>query len=83
MTSQAACDLGYEVFRKPQVIKGLLEGLCGVLRLAAIPCEALLGLQAATLSGFYVFFDGSCDERHGVLLCAVWVWGEGSPFAHT
>jgi len=59
LAPQAPFDLSHEVFRKPQIIEGLLEGRGGVLRLAAIPCEALLGVQAATLSGFYVFFDGS------------------------
>ena len=61
----------------------LLQGLRGLLCLAAIPCEALLCCAAATLSGFDVFFDGSCDEGHGRLLWAVWVRGEGSPFTHT
>ena len=55
MAPQAPFDLGHEVFRQPQVIEGLLEGLGGVLRLAAVTCEALLRCAAATLSGFGVF----------------------------
>ena len=50
-------------------MEGLLQDLDGVLRLATITCEALLRCAAATLSGFGVFFDVSCGERHGVLLC--------------
>ena len=72
MAPQAPFDLGHEVFRKPQVIEGLLEGLGGVLRLAAITCEALLGLQAAALSGFGLFFGASFGWGHGVLRCSVW-----------
>ena len=56
LAAQAPCDLGHEVFRQPQVIEGLLERLDSVVRLAAVPREALLGLQAATWSGFGVFF---------------------------
>ena len=37
-------------------MEGLLQGLGGVLCLAAITCEALLGFEIATLSGFDVFF---------------------------
>ena len=33
--------------------------------------EAFLCCAAVTLSGFYVFFDGSYDERHGALLTSV------------
>jgi hypothetical protein len=76
-------DLGYQVVGEAQVQERLFQDLGRVLRLAAITCEALLCGAVATLSGFYVFFDGSCDEGHGVLLCAVWVCGEGSPFTHT
>jgi hypothetical protein len=53
---QAPFDLGHEVCRKPQAIEGLLEGLGGVLRLAAVSREALLGFEVATPSGFGVFF---------------------------
>jgi hypothetical protein len=52
---QAPFDLGHEVFRESQVIEGLLEGLGGVLRLAAIPCEALVRFETTTPSGFGVF----------------------------
>ena len=43
-----------------------------MLRLAAITCEALLGLQAAPVSGFRMFFGASCGWGHGVLRCSVW-----------
>jgi hypothetical protein len=45
-----------------------LEGLCGVLRLAAIPREALLRCAATTLSGFHMFFDIACGGGHATLL---------------
>jgi hypothetical protein len=38
-------------------MEGVLQDLRGVLRLAAITCEALLRCAAATLSGFRVFFE--------------------------
>src|SRR5215471_19020438 len=68
LAAQTAFDFSHEVFRQPQVIEGLLEGLSGPLRLAAIACKALVRGAAATLSGFRVFFDGSCGGRHGALL---------------
>src|SRR5207253_3174331 len=73
LAAQAPFDLGHKVVRQPQSIEGLLEGLGGVLRLAAITCEALLHCAAATLSGFGVLFGGSYGEGHGVLLCCGWV----------
>ena len=45
-------------------------------RLARDRRQALLRLQATTLAGFGVPFDGSCGEGHGVLLCSVWVFAE-------
>jgi hypothetical protein len=75
LTAQAPFDFGHEVFRQPQGIEGLVEGLGGVLRLAAVSREALLCFEAATVSGFRVFCDVSCGEGHGVLLDAVWVFG--------
>jgi hypothetical protein len=83
LTPQTPFNLGYQVVGEAQVLERLCQDLGRVLRLAAIPCEALLCGTAATLSGFYVFCDGSCDEGHGVLLCAVWVCGEGGQFTHT
>jgi hypothetical protein len=68
---QAPFNLGYEAFRKPQVIEGVLKSFSGLLRLAAITLKALLGFEVATLSGFRVFFDVSCSGGHGVLLGAV------------
>jgi hypothetical protein len=73
LTPYAPFDLGYEVFRKPQGIKGLLEGLGGVLRLAAIMCEALVHCAITTPSGFGAFFGTSCGWGHGALLCTVWI----------
>ena len=74
--AQAPCDLGHQVFRKTQVMEGLLQGLRGLLRLTAVTLQALLRLQATTLAGFGVPFDGSCGKGHGVLLCSVWVFAE-------
>ncbi len=71
MAAQAPFDLGHEVFRKPQVIDGLL---C----LAAITCEALLRCAMATLSGFRVFFDISCRGGHGALLDSMGGFGDCS-----
>jgi hypothetical protein len=71
LASQAAFDLGHEVFRQSQVIEGLLEGLDSVLGLATVAREALLRCATATLSGFGVFFSVSCGEGHGALLCSV------------
>ena len=73
MAAQAPFDLGHEVFRKPQGIEGLLEGLDGVLRLAAVAREALLRCEAAALSGFGPLFGVLLRERHGALLRFVWV----------
>jgi hypothetical protein len=73
LAPHASFNLGHEVFRKLQVIKGLLEGLGGLLCLAAIPCEALLRCAVATRSGFRVFFGVSCGGGHEELLCAVWI----------
>jgi hypothetical protein len=53
-----------------------LEGLGGVLRLAAIALQALVSLEAAALSGFGVFFRRSFAWGHGVLLCSVRVYAE-------
>ena len=53
----------------------LLHDLGGVLRLVAIPCEALLRCEAATLSGFDLFFGLSCAWGHGALLRFVRVFG--------
>jgi hypothetical protein len=71
LASQAPCDLGYEVFRQPQVIEGLVEGLGGVLRLAAVALQALPRFEAAALSGFSLFFGVSLRGRHSALLCSV------------
>jgi hypothetical protein len=71
LTSQAACDLGHEVFRQPEVGERLLEGFGDLLRLAAITCQALLRCAVATLSRFYLFFRVSLRGRNGVLLRVV------------
>ena len=71
---QAPFDLGHEVFRQPQVIEGPLEGLSGVLRLAAITFEALVHFAITAPSGFGVFLCVSCAWGHGALLRFVWVF---------
>jgi hypothetical protein len=55
-------------------MEGLLEGFRGLLRLAAITCEALLRCAVAPLSSFRVLFAVLFGEGHGVLLCFVWVF---------
>jgi hypothetical protein len=67
----------------PQVIEGLLEGLSGLLGLAAITCEALLRCEAAALSGFGLFFRGSFAWGHDVLLCFVRIYAGGSLSKHS
>ena len=64
-------DLGHEVFRKPQVIEGLLKGLGDLVRLAAVSREALSGAQETALSGFGVFFRGSLAWGHAEILRSV------------
>jgi hypothetical protein len=59
LASQAPFDLSHQVFGQIQVLKGLLQGLGGLLCLAVITCEALLRCTAATLAGFRVFFGAS------------------------
>jgi hypothetical protein len=71
---EASLDLGHEVFRKPQVIEGLLQGLGGVLRLAAVSRETLMHVQVTTLAGFGVLLGVSRAWRHGALLCSVRVF---------
>ena len=70
LAAQARFDLGHEVFRQPQVIEGLLEGLGSVLRLAAVPRETLLRFQATTLPGFGVMFGAYCIRGDNVCSCA-------------
>jgi hypothetical protein len=74
LAAQAPFDLGHEVFRKPQLIEGLLEGHGGVLRLAAVTCEALLRCAITASSGFGVLFGISFVWGHDVLLCFVRVY---------
>jgi hypothetical protein len=71
LAAQTAFDFGHEIVRQPQVIEGLLEGLSGPLRLAAITCKALLRCAITTASGFGVFFDISLGEGHGAFLCSM------------
>ena len=68
LAAQTPFDLSHEVFRQSQVIKGLLKGFGGVLRLAVITCEALLRCAATTLSGFSVAFLIGFGTNHSVLL---------------
>jgi hypothetical protein len=70
---QARCDFGHEAFRQPQVIEGLLEGRCGVLRLAAVSREALVRFEAVECSGFGVFLGVSCAGGDGEFLRSIWV----------
>ena len=53
-------DLGHQIVREAQVRESLLQDLGGVLRLAAITCEALLRMQVTALSGFGVAFLIGC-----------------------
>jgi hypothetical protein len=74
LAAQTPFDLGHEVFRQPQVIEGLLEGLGGVLRLAAVTREALLRCAITAAAGFGVGFGISFVWGHDVLLCFVRVY---------
>jgi len=78
LAAQAPCDLGHEVFRKPQVIEGLPQGLGSLLRLAAVARQALLRCAITASSGFRVGFGVSYAWGHGVLLWFVEVCGDGS-----
>ena len=78
LVPQAALNFGHQVFGQAQLMEGLLESLSGPLRLAAIACKALVCCEAAALSGFGVFFRGSCAWGHGALLRFVRVCCGGS-----
>jgi hypothetical protein len=65
---QTPFDLGHEVFRKSQVIEGLLQGLGGLLRLAAVSRETLLRCAATALAGFGGTFLIGFGPGHAVLL---------------
>jgi hypothetical protein len=66
LASHAALNLGYQVFGEAQVMKGLVQGLGGLLRPAAVTLQALPHSAAAALSGFGLLFDVSLSGRHGV-----------------
>jgi hypothetical protein len=51
------------------------ERLGGVLRLAAITCEALPRFETAALSGFGLFFGVSLRRRHAAPFRFAWVFG--------
>jgi hypothetical protein len=68
LTPQTPFDLDHEVFRQPQVIKGFLEGLGGVLRLAAVALEAFSSGATPALSRFGLSFMILSGTAHGVLL---------------
>ncbi|MGH8071769.1 MAG: hypothetical protein ACRERE_42350 [Candidatus Entotheonellia bacterium] len=74
MTPQASFDLSHELFGEAQVLQSPLQGLGGLLRLAAVTLQALLGFEVATLSSFGVFFGVSCAWSHGALLRSVGVF---------
>jgi hypothetical protein len=76
LAAQAPFDLSHEVFRKSQIIEGSLKGFGGVLRLAAITCEALLRCAITASSGFGVLCGISFVWGHGALLASVEVFGD-------
>ena len=51
----------------------LLQGLGGVLRLAAVTLQALLCFAVTTLAGFGVFLSRIVACGHGALLRCMWV----------
>ena len=65
---QAPGDLGHEVFRKAQVIEDLLQGLGGLLRLAAVALEAFSDSTTPALYRFRLSFMILSGTAHGVLL---------------
>jgi hypothetical protein len=54
--------------RQPKVLKGLLEGLGGVLGLATVALEAFSGRTAPALYRFRLSFMILSGTTHGVLL---------------
>jgi hypothetical protein len=68
LASQACFNLGHEVFRQPQGIEGLVEGLSGPLRLSAVALEAFSGRTAPALYRFRLSFMILSGTAHGVLL---------------
>jgi hypothetical protein len=68
LAPQAPFDLGHEVVRQPQVIERLLEGLGGVLCLAAVVLEAFSDSTAPALYRFRLSFMILSGTAHGVLL---------------
>jgi hypothetical protein len=75
LTLQTPFDLGHQVCGEASVIERLFQDRGGVLRLAAVACEALLRCAVATLSGFNVVFGMSCGWGHGVLLASMCICG--------
>jgi hypothetical protein len=67
LAASAPCELGSEVFRPPQGIEGLLEGLGSLLGVALVACEALVRWAATALAGFGVAFLIGFGPRHDVL----------------
>jgi hypothetical protein len=67
LAPQAPFNLGDQVFGEAQVMKGLLQGLGGLLRLTAVTLQALPHCAAAALSGFGLLFDVSLSRRHSVV----------------
>jgi hypothetical protein len=68
LPSQTPFDLRYQVFRNPQALDGLVEGLGGVLRLAAVALEAFSSGAMLALSRFGLSFMILSGTAHGVLL---------------
>ena len=55
-------------------MESLLQGLGGVLRLAAVALDALLSFQAAPVSGSGLFCGVSCTGDHGEFLRSVGIF---------
>jgi hypothetical protein len=73
LTPQTPFDLDHQFIGEAQIMERLLHDRSGVLRLAAITCEALLRCEATTESGFDLLFGISFRGRHGKLLSTVWI----------
>ena len=68
LAPQAPFDLGDHVSGEAQVLHSLLQGLSGLLRLAAVALEAFSGSTAPALYRFRLSFMILSGMAHGVLL---------------
>jgi hypothetical protein len=71
LAASAAFDLRHQVCWQAQVLRGLVQGLRRLLRLAPITLEAFMRLQATALSGCCLLFGVSFAGGHSVLLQTV------------